>query len=148
MAAAGGGDITALMEVLAPDVVLVTDGGGIKQAALRPIHGVDKVLRWLAGVLGKPESEGFTFELRSVNGELAIVANDAGGVDGVIFVTDRGRPDHRAARHPQPGEARRGLSGHRRKEFGAVRGRRRAPPKSWCLRQRTCCAAATTSTRP
>ena len=87
MAAAGGGDITALMEVLAPDVVLVTDGGGIKQAALRPIHGVDKVLRWLAGVLGKPESEGLTFELRSVNGELAIVANDAGGVDGVIFVT-------------------------------------------------------------
>ena len=58
-----------------PDVVLVTDGGGIKQAALRPIHGADKVLRWLAGVLGKPESEGFTFELRPVNRELAIVAS-------------------------------------------------------------------------
>ena len=87
MAAAGGGDITALMEVLAPDVVLVTDGGGIRQAALRPIHGADKVLRWFAGVLGKPESEGFTFELRSVNGELAIVADYAGAVDGVIFVT-------------------------------------------------------------
>ena len=45
IAAAGGGDIATLMELLAPDVVLVTDGGGIKQAALRPIHGADKVLR-------------------------------------------------------------------------------------------------------
>ena len=51
IAAARGGDLTALIEVLSPDVVLVTDGGGIKQAALRPIHGADKVLRWLAGVL-------------------------------------------------------------------------------------------------
>ncbi len=87
MVAAGGGDIASLLEVLAPDVVLVTDGGGIKQAALRPIHGVDKVLRWLVGVLGKPESAGFTFELRSVNRELAIVATFEGEVDGVIFVT-------------------------------------------------------------
>ena len=87
MAAASGGDLTSLMEVLSPEVVLVTDGGGIKQAALRPIHGVDRVLRWLAGVLGKPESEGFTFETRLVNGELAIVAIYEEAVDGVIFVT-------------------------------------------------------------
>jgi RNA polymerase sigma-70 factor (ECF subfamily) len=87
MVAAGGGDLTALLEVLAPDVVLVTDGGGLKQAALRPIRGVEKVLRWLSGVLGKPESEGFSFELRSVNRELAIVAVYEGEVDGVIFVT-------------------------------------------------------------
>lgn len=39
-------------------MVLVTDGGGIRQAALRPIHGADKVLRWLGAVLGKPESAG------------------------------------------------------------------------------------------
>ncbi len=45
------------------------------------------MLRWLAGVLGKPESAGFTFELRPVNRELAIVANFEGEVDGVIFVT-------------------------------------------------------------
>jgi RNA polymerase sigma-70 factor (ECF subfamily) len=87
MAAAAGGDITSLLQVLSPDVVLVTDGGGLRQAALRPIHGADKVLRWLAGVLGKPESAGMEFELRSVNGELAIVATSEEGVDGVIFVT-------------------------------------------------------------
>ena len=37
------------MDVLAPDVVLITDGGGVKKAALRPIHGVEKVLRFLDG---------------------------------------------------------------------------------------------------
>lgn len=44
------GDINGLVSVMAPDVVLVTDGGGIKKAALRPILGVDKVLRFLAAV--------------------------------------------------------------------------------------------------
>src|ERR1700710_1126980 len=51
--AAAGGDLPSLIEVLSPDVVLVTDGGGIRQAALRPIHGADKVLRWLAGVFDR-----------------------------------------------------------------------------------------------
>jgi RNA polymerase sigma-70 factor (ECF subfamily) len=90
MAAAGGGDIIELMEVLAPDVVLVTDGGGLRQAALRPIHGAEKVLRWLAGTLGKPESAELAFELRRVNGETAIVATNPDGIDGVIFVTVEG----------------------------------------------------------
>jgi RNA polymerase sigma-70 factor (ECF subfamily) len=87
LAAAGGGDIAALMTMLAPDVVLVTDGGGIRQAALRPISGAQNVLRWLAAVLDKPESAAIEFGLRHVNGELAVVASNAEGVDGVIFVT-------------------------------------------------------------
>ncbi len=87
MAAARGGDIAALVAILAPDVVLVTDGGGIRAAALRPIHGADKVLRWLGAVMGKPESAGMEFALRRVNGELAVVASNAGVLDGVIFVT-------------------------------------------------------------
>jgi len=87
MAAASGGDMGSLMEILSPDVVLVTDGGGLRQAALRPIQGVEKVLRWLVAVLGKPESSQLEFVLRPVNGELAIVATNEEGVDGVIFVT-------------------------------------------------------------
>ena len=43
------GDLQSLMDVLAPDVVLVTDGGGKKQRRARPILGRDKVLRFLAG---------------------------------------------------------------------------------------------------
>jgi RNA polymerase sigma-70 factor (ECF subfamily) len=50
LSAAVTGDVQSLMDVLAPDVVLVTDGGGFKKAALRPILGRDKVLRFLAAV--------------------------------------------------------------------------------------------------
>jgi RNA polymerase sigma-70 factor (ECF subfamily) len=51
LAAAATGDVQGLMDVLAPDVVLITDGGGFKKAALKPIHGVEKVLRFLAAVI-------------------------------------------------------------------------------------------------
>jgi len=51
LAAVATGDLQGLMDVLSPDVVLVTDGGGKKQAALRPIHGVEKVLRFLSAVM-------------------------------------------------------------------------------------------------
>ena len=44
------GDIQSLMDVLAPDVVLITDGGGVKKAALRPILGRDKVVRFMHAV--------------------------------------------------------------------------------------------------
>lgn len=42
------GQVQELMEVMAPDVVLVTDGGGIVPAALAPIHGVEAVVPVLA----------------------------------------------------------------------------------------------------
>jgi RNA polymerase sigma-70 factor (TIGR02957 family) len=50
-AAVATGDLQGLLDVLSPDVVLITDGGGKKQAALRPIHGVEKVLRFLGAVM-------------------------------------------------------------------------------------------------
>jgi RNA polymerase sigma-70 factor (TIGR02957 family) len=67
MAAAATGDLQSLMDVLAPDVVLLTDGGGRKQAALKPIHGVEKVLRFLAGIAAKTGPAGAV--RMDVNGE-------------------------------------------------------------------------------
>ncbi len=87
MAAAAGGDVASLMELLAPDVVLVTDGGGLRRAALRPINGAGKVLRFLAATLAKPENAQMSAELRLVNGETAIVATTPEGIDAVFFVT-------------------------------------------------------------
>lgn len=52
-AAAAEGEIQPLLDLLAPDVVLLSDGGGKKQAALRPLHGPDKVARWIIGVARK-----------------------------------------------------------------------------------------------
>jgi RNA polymerase sigma-70 factor (ECF subfamily) len=85
--AAAGGDVEGLLAVLSPDVTLVTDGGGVRRAALRPIHTADKVVRWLLGVLATPEATALTHEYREVNGELAVVASGPDGTDGVYFFT-------------------------------------------------------------
>lgn len=47
------GDMPALLELLADDVTLWSDGGGKARAALNPIHGSDKVARFFLGVLRK-----------------------------------------------------------------------------------------------
>jgi hypothetical protein len=41
----------SLLDILAPDVVALSDGGGVKQAVLRPIVGADRVARLLAAGL-------------------------------------------------------------------------------------------------
>lgn len=54
LAAAMGGDLDGLIQVLAPDVVLLTDGGGKARAAIRPILGAAKVARFVIGVSSRP----------------------------------------------------------------------------------------------
>jgi len=54
LAAAAGGDIDELMLVLAPDVTLVSDGGGKAKAPRRPITGASKVARFLLAIVGRP----------------------------------------------------------------------------------------------
>lgn len=51
--AAMTGRLQPLLDVLAPDVVLVSDGGGKARAALRPVHGPVRVARLLLGLAGK-----------------------------------------------------------------------------------------------
>ena len=98
MAAVSTGDLQSLMDVLAPDVVLITDGGGVKQAALRPIHGAEKVLRWLVGVIARAPGEP-SVELTTVNGAtglrlllddeldtIATMSMDGDKVTGLYFV--------------------------------------------------------------
>lgn len=52
-AASRDGDEATLRDLLAQNVVLHADGGGVRPAALNPIHGADKVGRFLAGVSRK-----------------------------------------------------------------------------------------------
>jgi RNA polymerase sigma-70 factor (ECF subfamily) len=87
------GDMEKFMALLAPDVVLVTDGGGVKRAALRPIHGPEKIVRWLIGVLTRPDYEGETrIEVTRLNDETAVLLFADGELDTVAFCTveDRG----------------------------------------------------------
>jgi RNA polymerase sigma-70 factor (TIGR02957 family) len=48
LAALTSGDVQGLMEVLAPEVVVVADGGGLVAAARHPIVGVDRVVAYLS----------------------------------------------------------------------------------------------------
>jgi RNA polymerase sigma-70 factor (TIGR02957 family) len=80
LAAAATGDIQSLLDVLSPDVVLVTDGGGHKKAALRPIHGRDKTLRFLVGVTEGPLAGDVVW----VNGAQAITFRIDGELDTVL----------------------------------------------------------------
>jgi RNA polymerase sigma-70 factor (ECF subfamily) len=86
--AADTGDYQTLMDVLAPDVVLVTDGGGKTRAALRPILGRDKVLRFMRGVADPSVSA----ELRTVNGAPALCVRKDGEVDTIVsFLVEDGQ---------------------------------------------------------
>ena len=73
-AAVGGGDMEALLAALAPDVVLISDGGGKASAARRPITGAEKVARFLVGIAEKGgDIPGLRIEVAEVNGLPAIV---------------------------------------------------------------------------
>ncbi|MRG60271.1 RNA polymerase sigma-70 factor [Agromyces sp. CFH 90414] len=92
VAAVNSGDLQGLMDVLAPDVVSVADGGGkVRGAALRPIVGADKIARYLLGGLAKL---GLPFEARPtwVNGHPAIRGEVDGALAGAIcFEVEGGR---------------------------------------------------------
>jgi RNA polymerase sigma-70 factor (TIGR02957 family) len=79
------GDLQGLLDVLAPDVVLVSDGGGIKQAAPRPIVSADKVARFIRGGIAK-FTVTLTGDATEVNGSPALVLRVNGEIDGVLAV--------------------------------------------------------------
>lgn len=91
LAALAEGDVPRATGLLTPDVELVTDGGGIFKAALRPIHGPDKVMRILKALSEQYE---YTVEVVNINGLPGVVlrsdadasttAMQLGVVDGQI----------------------------------------------------------------
>nr|WP_245805328.1 RNA polymerase sigma-70 factor [Amycolatopsis australiensis] len=82
-------DFQALFDVLAPDVVLMSDGGGVKQAALRPITGADKIVRFMLGGIGRTEAN-LTSAPTLVNGNPGLVLRLDGELDGVMAVRFEG----------------------------------------------------------
>jgi RNA polymerase sigma-70 factor (TIGR02957 family) len=85
------GDLQGLLDILAPDVVVLGDGGGDKRAAARPIVGADKVARLLVANLGRVGAE-ISVEHAHVNGGPALIVRLDGTIDGVLAVRiDEGR---------------------------------------------------------
>jgi RNA polymerase sigma-70 factor (ECF subfamily) len=79
------GDLQSLVDVLAPDVVLLSDGGGVKQALLRPIAGAKRVARLLS--VGLPRTVGeVSVEPVQINGAPALIIRIDGEIDNVVAV--------------------------------------------------------------
>jgi RNA polymerase sigma-70 factor, ECF subfamily len=69
LAAAREGDLDGLVAVLAPDAVLIGDGGGIARALPRPMVGAAAVARALIAFYGQIDEWGVTLEPAWVNGQ-------------------------------------------------------------------------------
>ncbi|MFD9547504.1 RNA polymerase sigma-70 factor [Nocardia salmonicida] len=84
--AAHTGDVGALLAVLAPDVVEISDGGGRVSAARRPIIGAESVARFMIG-LAQNSMAGATAEFGSFNAQPAVLVRSTNGeLDTVLVV--------------------------------------------------------------
>jgi RNA polymerase sigma-70 factor (ECF subfamily) len=86
--AAAGGDMDALLGMLAPDVVLHADGGGKTQAIGKPLAGRQRVVRMLVSLLRRARSLGASLRLAWVNGQPGAVLYDAEGRVVSVFELD------------------------------------------------------------
>jgi hypothetical protein len=87
-----GGDLEALMAVLAPGVTLVADGGGRALAPRRPLHGSEEVARFLLAIATEAQMTRF---LRSIGteppGDVRVGLARVNGGPGIV-VTSGGTP--------------------------------------------------------
>ncbi len=91
--ACGMGDLERLLEVLDPDVVFRSDGGGQVPAARFPLEGAERVARALLSLEGKRRRAGY--EMRGgpsmVNGQLGFVFYEEENLNVLSFTVDAGR---------------------------------------------------------
>ena len=83
------GDLQGLLDLLAPDVVALSDGGGVKQAVLRPIVGAERVARLVAAAVATVGAE-LSLEPAQVNGSPALIMRLNGELDSVVAVRVEG----------------------------------------------------------
>ena len=92
--AAAGGDMDALLGMLAPDVVLHADGGGKTQAIGKPLAGRQPVMRMLVSLLRRARALGASQRLAWVNGQPGAVLYDAEGRVVSVIELDTGPNGH------------------------------------------------------
>jgi len=84
LTAAMTGDESLLRGILAKDVVMHSDGGGIAKATMNPVFGLEKAVRLVLGIKKKwPAPEGTEARLARINGAPGLVLSH----DGVVFQT-------------------------------------------------------------
>ncbi len=87
LAAAAGGDVEALMTMLAPDATWTADSGGLVSAARRPVVGAEKVARAFAGLMRRAVGMGaLRVEMVTCNSAPAVLLYLGDQLEGVITV--------------------------------------------------------------
>ena len=86
MGAVAKGDVAALRNVLAEDVVAIGDGGGKSFAAKRPVTGFDAVAQMWIGIVQK-FGAGIEVSIEEVNGALAIIGRRDGAITSILNFT-------------------------------------------------------------
>ena len=91
-AAMMSGDTSARAQLLATDAVLHSDGGGKRAAALNPIRGADKIIRFFATPRKQPALVASETSPATVNGLAGLVIREPdGSLDTVAFEMRDGR---------------------------------------------------------
>jgi len=83
VAAAGSGDVSGFARLLAEDAVLYADGGGKRRAALNPLVGRERILRFYEGVLAKDPAAfvATRVERTTLNGLPGFIFHTRDGID-------------------------------------------------------------------
>lgn len=81
-------DRSALERLLRKDIELYSDGGGKKAAALKPLFGVEKVVKFLIGVakLGEAHSASYTYRHGYFNGHPATLLFEGDRFDSAFTI--------------------------------------------------------------
>lgn len=79
LSAAATGDVTALVNTLADDAVFYSDGGGKRRAALNPIFGRDRIVRFVLGVRRKELGKAYVERAARINGMPGVVMRHLDG---------------------------------------------------------------------
>ena len=82
------GDINALIGLLDPAATMTADGGGLVNAALRPVEGGEQIARYVADLASRAPR--LAFLERTVNGQPGLVAQQD-GVTVTVFAFDVAR---------------------------------------------------------
>jgi RNA polymerase sigma-70 factor, ECF subfamily len=89
-AATASGDTQTLARILAKDAVLYSDGGGKRAAALNPIRGADRIVRFLAGIARKnPAFAAIAARPATVNGFAGFVMRENDGSIDTMAIEHR-----------------------------------------------------------
>jgi len=82
--AAATGDVAALASLLREDAIAISDGGGRKAAALNPIRGAPKIIRFILGVTGKNAGHDIRVVPVLINGRAGALLYMDGEIDHTL----------------------------------------------------------------